>query len=120
MAELAYAQHLKCCESNLVWVQVPLQAPFNLPASAKIMSIKTFIKKRPYLLWYVKNPENLSEAAIVESVLNYGSFKDVKLLISILGIKKTARIFGSQIKKERNNYRLEIKNYFEHYFNKYA
>lgn len=84
------------------------------------MTIQNFIKKRPYLVWYTKNLNNLSEEAIVESVLNYGDFEDVKKMISILGIKKTADIFERETKKKRNNYRPEIKNYFHLYFNRYA
>ncbi len=84
------------------------------------MTIHDFIKKRPYLVWYVKNINELSEQAIVEAVLNYGNFKDVKKMINILGIKKTAAIFRKQIKQKRCNYYPEIKNYFTLYFNKYT
>jgi len=41
-------------------------------------------------------------------------------LIEKLGIKKTASIFRKKIAGKRNNYRPEIKNYFELYFKKYA
>lgn len=84
------------------------------------MTINDFIKKRPYLIWYTRNFKHLSPEAIVESVLNYGDFDDVKKMFSILGIKKTADIFRKSIKRGRNNYRPEIKNYFQLYFNKYA
>lgn len=84
------------------------------------MTIHDFIKKRPYLIWHTKNFENLSDEIIVESVLNYGDFDDVKKMILILGIEKTAGIFRKEIRKKRNNYRPEIKNYFQLYFNKYA
>jgi hypothetical protein len=83
-------------------------------------AINSFIKKRPYLVWYTKNYDKLSEEAIVEAVLNYGNFDDFKKIIKILGIKKTAAIFRKQIKQKRCNYRPEIKNYFQLYFNKYA
>jgi len=42
-------------------------------------SINNFIKKRPYLVWYTKNYDNLSEEAVVEAVLNYGNFDDFAL-----------------------------------------
>lgn len=83
-------------------------------------SIKNFIKKRPYLVWYVKNPTELSEESIVEHTLNYGDWEDVQKLFKILGIKKTAKIFRKQISGWRTNYRPEIKNYFNLYFNQYA
>jgi len=84
------------------------------------MSLINFIKKRPYLIWYTKDFKNLSSEAITEAVLNYGDFDDVKKLISILGLKKTAAIFRKQLKQKRCNYRPEIENYFQFYFNKYA
>lgn len=84
------------------------------------MTLADFIKKRRYLVWYTKDFKNLSQEAIVEAVLNYGDFDDVKKLIAILGIKKTAAIFRKNSRKKRCNYRPEVKNYFQFYFNKYA
>lgn len=84
------------------------------------MTIRNFIKKRPYLVWHVKDLKNLSEEAIVEGVLNYGDFNDVKKVISILGIKKVARIFNKQSRRRRVNYEPKIINYFRLYFKKYA
>ena len=83
-------------------------------------AVNDFIKKRPYLVWYTKNYDNLSKEAIVEAVLNYGSFDDFKKIIKILGIKKTAAIFKKEAGQKRCNYRPEIKNYFNLYFKKYA
>jgi hypothetical protein len=84
------------------------------------MSLNNFIKKRPYLFWYIKDKEKISPEVAVEQILNFGDFKDVKQLIKIIGLKETAEIFSKQIKKKRCNYRPEIKNYFTLYFKKYA
>jgi len=87
------------------------------------MTIQNFIKKRPHLIWYVKNPGNLSEDSIVEHTLNYGDWNDVQTLFKILGIKKTARIFRKKSKPSkigRQNYEPKVINYFNLYFNKYA
>ncbi len=87
------------------------------------MTIHQFIKKRPYLIWYVKNLDNLDEMSIVEHVLNYGDWDDVQDLIKTLSMKKTAEIFRHKSKPDkfgRQNYRPEIKHYFNLYFNKYA
>lgn len=84
------------------------------------MTIHEFIKKRPYLIWYVKNLDKLSEESIVEHVLNYGDWDDVQEMIKILGMEKTAKIFRAKSQQKRSNYRPEIKNYFQLYFNKYA
>lgn len=84
------------------------------------MLINDFIKKRPYLVWYTKNYDKLSPDAIVESVLNYGDWDDVKKVISILGKKRTSAIFRKQIGRERVNYEPKIINYFKLYFKKHA
>lgn len=85
--------------------------------------IINFIKKRPYLIWYVKNYERLNDESIVEHTLNYGDWDDVQTLIKILGIKKVAEIFrvkSRPSKMGRQNYFLNVKNYFNLYFKKYA
>ncbi len=84
------------------------------------MTLQNFIKKRPYLVWHTRDLSQLSQEAIVEAVLNYGDFDDFKKLLSILGIKKTANIFGRQIKNKRVNYDDKTVNYFRLYFKKYA
>ena len=84
------------------------------------MTIHDFIKKRPFLVWSTRNYDALSEAAIVEAVLNYGDFNDVMDMFKILDIRKVASIFEKQIKQRRTNYRPEIQNYFQLYFKKYA
>lgn len=42
------------------------------------MDIISFIKEKPYLFWYIKDLENLSNESIVEHVLNYSDFNDFK------------------------------------------
>ena len=91
--------------------------------NGKTMTIHEFIKTRPYLVWYVKDLDKLDEASIVEHVLNYGDWNDVQTMIKILGLQKTAEIFSKKSMPDRfgrQNYRPEIKNYFQLYFQKYA
>jgi len=84
------------------------------------MTLKDFLKNKPYLMWYVKDISKISTDAAVEAVLNYGDFDDVKQLIKIVGMKKTAAIFRKNSRQSRSNYRPEIKHYFNLYFKKYA
>lgn len=84
------------------------------------MTIQQFIKERPHLVWYVKDLSKLDEASIVEHVLNYGDWDDVQTMIKILGMGKVASIFRDRSNLPRSNYRPEIKNYFQLYFQKYA
>lgn len=83
-------------------------------------AIQEFIKKRPYLVWYVKDAGKLNDESIVEHTLNFGNWDDVQEIIKILGIKKAAEIFNKEANKKRSNFRPEIKNYFRLYFHKYA
>ena len=84
------------------------------------MTIQNFVQQRPYLMWYVKNPEHLSDDAVVESVLNYGDFDDVKKMISVLGIEKVKRIFMAQLRHRRINYSPKLQHYFTLYFKRHA
>lgn len=84
------------------------------------MDIHQFIKERKYLIWYVNDYDKLDAPAILEATLNYGDWDDVQKLIGILGLQESARIFREYSERQRCNYRPEIKNYFQLYFNKYA
>ncbi len=88
------------------------------------MTIHDFIKKRKYLIWYVKDYDALDDEAIVEATLNYGDWDDVQILIKIIGIKKMAKIFRKQIRmsleSSRSNYHKPVANYFTLYFDKYV
>jgi len=89
------------------------------------MTIHEFIAKRPYLFWYVgkENLKGLGEESIVEHVLNYGNWHDVQEMIKILGLRRTAEIFREKSKPSkvgRQNYRPEIKRYFNLYFDKHT
>lgn len=84
------------------------------------MTLGDFVRKRKYLFWSTKNYDGLSPGAVLEGVLNYGDMNDVRELLSILGIQEAAKIFHAQTNRPRINYRPEVKNYFQLYFQKYA
>lgn len=84
------------------------------------MRAQDIIKKKPYLIWYTKDYDNLNDEAVVEAVLNNGNWDDVRELIDALGISRVADIFRKQTSGKRINYRPEVKNYFSLYFAKYA
>jgi nitric oxide synthase oxygenase domain/subunit len=85
-----------------------------------MLTIQKFIKQRPHLVWYIKDPGNLNDEAIVEHVLNYGNWGDVQEVIKILGIKTMTEIFNKQINQKRINYDKKILNYFKLYFAAHA
>ncbi len=88
----------------------------------KKTTIHDFIKKRKYLIWYVRDYDKLNADSIVEATLNYGDWDDVQELIKIMGIKEVAKIFRKQTSKKRmrTNYYPEVTHYFTLYFKKYA
>jgi hypothetical protein len=92
----------------------------NKQEKKELDSVIKIIKEKPYLVWYVKNIENLSVESTVENIINWGDFEDIKKMIDVMGIEKVASIFYQQISRRRDNYKPEIKNYFQLYFNKYA
>jgi len=84
------------------------------------MTVGDFVRKRKYLFWSTKNYDGLSKEAVVEGVLNYGDMNDVRELIALLGIQEVAKIFRENTNRARINYRPEVVNYFQLYFQKYA
>ncbi len=81
------------------------------------MSVNDIIKNKPYLAWYVKVPEKLSEESVLEHILDYGNWDDVQLFIKIKGINQTAKIFNKSLKNRRTNYQPAVQSYFSRYFN---
>jgi len=86
----------------------------------KKSNIQAYMRAHPHLVWYVKDASELSPASVVEHVLNYGTWQDVRELIALLGIHETADIFRTQAHQPRNNYRPQIRHYFDLYFTRYA
>lgn len=84
------------------------------------MTTGDFVRKRKYLFWSTRNYDGLSNGAVVEGILNYGDMNDARELIALLGIQEVAKIFRENANRPRVNYRPEIVNYFQLYFQKYA
>jgi len=87
--------------------------------------VKSFIESRQHLFWYSPEPkcETVSDALLVETVLNNGSMNDVRELFTVMGIKKAAEIFFDSVNKSersKGNYHELTLNYFTLFFNRYA
>lgn len=84
--------------------------------------LKKYIDDRSAYFWYTPESEkhNISDALLVETILNDGTMDDVRALIKIMGINKVAEIFFSAKGRERQNYYPEIRNFFTLVFNRYA
>ena len=87
--------------------------------------LKTLIRNNAHLFWYTKDSEkeNLPLPVVLEFFLNYADETEVKKLIKMVGLKKTAFLFFKQINKSErmaNNFNPLAKNFFNLYFAKYA
>lgn len=80
------------------------------------MTLQKFAAGKPLTFWSTKDYESLSDEAIIEGVLEYGEFDDVKKVISIIGREKTAEIFYNKVKLSRHNFDPKVENYFNLYF----
>ena len=85
-----------------------------------MLELQEFIKKRPSLIWYVKEYDKLDDASIVEHVLNYGTWDDFNEMVRIMGIDRAAHVFRENAFRPRMNYRKRTRHFFNLYFNKYA
>ncbi len=84
------------------------------------MDREKLIEKNSSIFWYFDKSKlsEMSDAVLVEFILNYGDLDAVRELFSALGKEKTARIFAQALKSKRDNYLPLVKNYFDLYFRK--
>lgn len=82
----------------------------------------TLIERYGYLFWYVPEKEkaNLSQDALVETILNYGDMESVRDLINLAGFNTVAGIFYRNTRKSRINYYPQVINFFTLYLNRHA
>ena len=58
---------------------------------------------------------------MVETILNYGTDEDVRLLIGLLGLEQTASTFRKATQSDkRHNYLPEVANFFRLYFDRHV
>jgi hypothetical protein len=87
---------------------------------SQISSAHDILHNKPYLAWHTGDIDALSEKSVVEKVLNYGDWEDVKQLINVLGMEKTAELFVQTISADRDNYNPVIKHFFIKFFQRHA
>ena len=86
------------------------------------MSREQLIEKHRNLFWYTpeKKKQEISDALLIETLLNYGSLDDYHELINTLGGKKVAQVFFSAKGRQKKNYYPEIYHFFSLVLAKYA
>ncbi len=86
-------------------------------------NIKTYIFAHKDLFWYTPADKlnDISPSFLLETILNYGTMKDVQELLDIIGKKEAATIFNQATQNStRSNYFPDVEHYFTLYFKKYV
>ena len=86
------------------------------------MTRQQLIQKHSSLFWYTpeEKKQDISDALLVERILNDGSLDDYRDLISTLGGKRVADVFFSATGRQKGNYYPEIYHFFSLVLSKYA
>jgi len=84
--------------------------------------INEFVRARRTLFWSISDTQldHVSIPLIVETILTYGSLKDIKQLFGLVGLEKVAEIFFEQLARRRVNYPPRTAHYFKLYFNRHV
>jgi hypothetical protein len=84
--------------------------------------VKAFIRKHSALFWYTPEDkkQDIGPELLLETILNYGTIDDVRILFKLWGIKEAAKVFYGAEGRKKLNYYPEIYNFFSLYFKKYA
>ena len=92
------------------------------PKNDVIMSREQIIAKHKSLFWYTPEAEkqNISDALLVERILNDGTLDDFHELVNTLGGKRVAEVFFSATGRQKQNYYPEIYHFFSLLLKKYA
>ena len=86
------------------------------------MTRSQIIDKNRQLFWYTpeEKKQDISDALLVERILNDGSLADYRDLISARGGKRVAEVFFSAKGRQKDNYYPEIYHFFSLVLSKYA
>lgn len=84
--------------------------------------IKEFIYQHSNLFWYTPEDKkgDISHEFLVENIMNYGDFDDVKKLIQILGMARLAEIFKNLHGRKKLNYYPEMYHFLSALIQRYA
>lgn len=86
------------------------------------MSRQQLIDKNKNLFWYTPESEKqkISDALLVERILNDGTLDDYRELVKVLGGKRVAEVFFSAKGRQKVNYYSEIYHFFSLVLKKYV
>lgn len=86
------------------------------------MSREQIIDKHCALFWYTPEDKKhyISDALLVERILNDGTLDDCRELVETLGGKRVAEVFFAATGRQKANYYPEIYHFFSLILQKYA
>lgn len=86
------------------------------------MTREQLIEKNKSLFWYTPDAakQDITDALLVERILNDDTLDDYKDLIATLGGKRVAEVFYSATGRQIDNYYPEIRHFFYIVLQKYA
>ena len=86
------------------------------------MNRQQYIEEHKSMFWYTPADKKaeISDALLVETILNDGTLADYKSLLQVLGPKRVAEVFFSATGRQKQNYYPEIYHFFSLLLAKYA
>jgi hypothetical protein len=86
------------------------------------MNKQQYIEEHKNMFWYTlaDKKAEISDALLVETILNDGTLADYKSLLQVLGPKRVAEVFFSATGRQKQNYYPEIYHFFSLLLAKYA
>jgi hypothetical protein len=88
----------------------------------RTQTVKDYIQEHQALFWYSPEDkrETVSDELLVETLINYGTWEDIRKLFDAMGIETAASVFRGMKGRKSLNIYPELRNYFELYFDKYV
>ena len=86
------------------------------------MTREQVIEKNQALFWYTpkERKQDISDALLVERILNDGTLDDFRDLVDALGGRRVAEVFFSAKGRQKANYYPEIYHFFSLLLSKYV
>lgn len=78
------------------------------------MTKENYIQQHANLFWYTPadKKQDISDALLVETILNYGTLDDYRSLLSVLTPQRVAEVFFGASERQKMNYYPEIYHFF--------
>lgn len=82
--------------------------------------MQDWLRQHQYLWWWVADVTKISDASILEGVMNYGDWQDFLYLKKKWGLDKIKGLFMAMTNQRRMNLRLPAQALFQNYLTCHA